>query len=461
MWLTTTGSLIRIDRSDIERALANPSHRMDPRVYDFDADLDNGLPLRRPRAAVGPNNTLWVITGGGLVTLNPRRFADGAPAPPARIESVDVDGRVLHAGERLDVPAGARTVQIGYTAMTLASPKTVSFQYRLEGFETGWTDAATRRQAFYTNLPPGSYRFAVRARHDGGDWSDRVAALDVAVAPLWYQRTSFPIVMVTAVAVAIWGLWQMRARRMRHEFVLVLTERVRMSRVIHDTLLQGLVAVALKLQGLMDSTGATDNAREEITRMRREVEAYIRDARRSIWNLRSTAPDAEDFAGRLRRLAERFAEPEGLDVRVAVNGPAHVLATGVEEQLLHIAQEAVVNVVRHAAAKHIQIGVSYDHDITTLTIADDGRGFVPAFAEAAAGRPNAMHPVDGPHCGLTTMRERAEEIGGLFRLSTHEGTGTTIEVVVGAASSIAAGKPEGASATFSWDPPAQSTRESS
>ena len=90
--------------------------------------------------------------------------------------------------------------------------------------------------------------------------------------------------------------------------VLVLTERVRMSRVIHDTLLQGLVAVAAKLQGLMDSAGVAQDARQELSRMRREVEAYIRDARRSIWNLRSTTSEAEDLPTRLKHLAERFVE---------------------------------------------------------------------------------------------------------------------------------------------------------
>src|SRR5262249_32829371 len=145
-----------------------------------------------------------------------------------------------------------------------------------------------RRQAFYTNLSPRVYRFRVEANAEGEPSFASTAAWDFRIEPAFYQTNWFYGASIAALALAVAGAWRLRLHRMRREFSLVLAERARLSREIHDTLLQSLVGVALQFDAIENALGpAPARARDLLVRIRRHVESYIRDARQSIWDLRS------------------------------------------------------------------------------------------------------------------------------------------------------------------------------
>ena len=166
--------------------------------------------------------------------------------------------------------------------------------------------------------------------------------------PTFYQTKSFYIATVVAATVTIWGLWWMRVRRVRRQYALVLAERVRISRTIHDSLLQGLVAIALQFDDLSHSLEVSSPAvRDHIIRIRKNVERYIKDARHSIWELRSPTLDTRDLAGAIRDAGERAVEGRTIRFDLNVNGVPRLFPRETEEQLLHIGQEAIQNAVRH------------------------------------------------------------------------------------------------------------------
>ena len=207
---------------------------------------------------------------------------------------------------------------------------------------------------------------------------------------------------------------------MQHQFSLVIAERARVSREIHDTLLQSLVGVALQFDGIANALGPSSvNAREQLTRVRRQVEAYIREARQSIWDLRSPKHASYDLPRALREAGERVIAGRPVDLDVRVSGAARTSASLVDEQLLAIGQEALSNAVRHGRARAVSVQIDYSHDQTRLRVQDDGCGFDPDEARRLQG-----------HYGLISMHERAEQVRGRIVISSVPGEGTAVEAIV-------------------------------
>ena len=302
-----------------------------------------------------------------------------------------------------------------------ASRQKTRFRHRLEGFDADWIDAGTRTEAFYTNLPPRQYQFQVIASNDDGTWTEPAAVWDFSMAPMFYQTTWFAVLCVAAAVGAVAGLWHLHVRQVRQRFALLLGERTRLSREIHDTLLQSLVGVALQLDVIAnDLEASAPPAREQFVRMRKNVEEYIREARQSIWDLRSLKLGGTDLAATLREAGENATSGIPVAFQLTVQGTPRRFPAKVEEQLLRIGQEAILNAVRHAQPKEVCVELQYNDDSLVLRVLDDGRGFNPEHVVAEA---------DG-HYGLVSMKERAQEIGGGFTISSRIGRGTEVQAVV-------------------------------
>jgi signal transduction histidine kinase len=201
----------------------------------------------------------------------------------------------------------------------------------------------------------------------------------------------------------------------------VLDERVRLSHELHDTLLQSLVGVALQFGAVSNSLDASpETAKAHLARARRQIEEYIRDARQSIWSLRSPMLETRDLVSALRESADRVATGRTIQIDVSVRGTPLRTAPEVEHQLLRIGQEAILNAVRHASAQAIHVTLDYGADDIALRVADDGHGFdVEKHASSQDG-----------HYGLTTMYERAAQVGGRCTISSIPGKGTIVEARV-------------------------------
>ena len=209
---------------------------------------------------------------------------------------------------------------------------------------------------------------------------------------------------------------------MRQKFAVVLAERARVGREIHDTLLQSLVGMALQLDTLADETEATPPSamKQELSRLRRQVEHYIGEAQQSIWDLRTAGHELEDLPSSLRERAERIIGGTHVGFDFSVTGTPRSLPAHAQQQVLRIAQEAVVNAVRHAHPTHVRMHLHYGSGGVQLTVSDDGHGF----------NPEVPHPSGESHWGLSIMRERATQIGARFTVSSGPGSGTRVELVI-------------------------------
>jgi len=425
LWLATGAGLLRVPPGEFDAAVSNPQYQLHYRTYDTSDGLA-GFPaaLGDSQAVRAGDGTLWFVTSRGMSMVEPRLLAAPRPAPRVSVERVEADDRPIGNPSSAVLPAGTSRLLIDYTAPDLTSSLKLRFRYRLDGFDADWIDAGTRRQARYTTLPPRRYRFRVAVSGDEGRWAEREAALDFAIAPRFYQTPWFYAVVLVAGSLLVYGAWQWRLRQLRQQFALVLGERVRLSREMHDTLLQSLVGVALEFELIaksLDSSPAA--ARERVVKMRERVEEYIREARRSIWTLRSPALETRDLVEALRESGARAAAGQPIRFEFDLEGTPRRFSGNVEHQLLRIGQEAMLNAVRHARAQQVKMTLAYTGSAVALRVADDGAGF-----DADAGSEGTSD-----HYGITTMKERAQQVGGHLTITSRPNAGTVIEAVVPAA----------------------------
>ena len=421
LWLSLDQGLVRIARDEIAHAIADPSYRMRYQTYD---PLDGlaGAPLGIINAVSDQDGGLWFVRGGGMTRVEPRDLPEPATQLGAlRIEEVVANDRSLTPSGHTSLAPGTRRLEVRYTSLSVSSSDRIHFRHKLEGFDADWVDAGARRTAYYTNLSPRDYTFRVEARSEDGTWQTSSAQWAFTIEPAIYQTRWFYAFCLCAAMAGVWLIWSFRLQLVRRQFSLMLAERARLSREIHDTLLQSLVGVALQFDGIAAAMDpGASSAREQLVRVRRQVEAYIREARQSIHNLRSPLLETRDLATALQEFAKNAIGDSGVRFTSVVSGNPNVDSPKVENQLLRIGQEAITNALRHSQAERIHLELSFGRDAVTLLVSDDGRGFDGSrwFADC------------GSHYGLTTMRERAEEFGGTLTVITGLGRGTSIEAVI-------------------------------
>ena len=425
LWVGSGAGILQIRRDEWQRLLANPRRQGQFRLYDR-ADGLAGLPYvysRNRRAIRSDDGRLWFVTGRGLTVLDPATLRSPEGVHPVRVEGILANGTRIPIAAGVELPAGTTRLEVEYTAINLTAPLRQHFRFRLEGFDGEWIDAGSRRQAFYTNLPPRNYRFRVMTTDAEGLWSEQGAALDFTIRPMFYQTTWFLVVCVGAVALVVGASWRLHVRRVRLQFALLISARARLSRELHDTLLQSLVGIALQFDALANDPEFTSSERQrsEFVRMRRRVEEYIREARQSIADLRSPRLDTQDLVSALREAGERETSGRDIELRLEQHGVTRAYPAAFEDQLLKIGREAIVNAARHSRADLISIELDVADATVTLRVTDNGTGFNPRAPGSADS---------DSHYGLTSMRERAEDLGGHLTIESISGKGTCVEATI-------------------------------
>jgi signal transduction histidine kinase/ligand-binding sensor domain-containing protein len=421
LWIGVSAGIVRLHPRTFDDVVAGRATRLALEIFD-DSDglrLDPLAP-KAPAVARGGDGRLWFLTSGGVAVVSPDQHTKNRVAPPVVIEGIAADQRSLAPEDDGYLPPRTANVRIDYAALSFVAPEKVQFRYRMEGFDTDWVDAGTRRQAFYTNLPPGQYRFRVSASNDGVP-SEREAVWAFTMAPAFYQTRWFAGAMaVLALSVAALA-WRVRVRQVRGRFSAILLERTRVAREVHDTLLQSLLGVLFRLDEVANVIDvSSESAKAQLVRLRHQVEFYVREARYSIRDLRSPILQSRGLATAMRAIGDSLTDESPAAFRLYVEGTPRADLQRIDEHLLRIGQEAMTNAVRHGEASSLDVELAYRTESVALRVRDNGKGF-------DTGR---ISVGDGVHWGLRTMRERAEQIGGTLRIESAPGEGTLIDVTV-------------------------------
>jgi signal transduction histidine kinase/ligand-binding sensor domain-containing protein len=440
LWLNAFDGVRRVVAAELRQAEKNPAYAVHSDLYD----LTDGLPsvpqrVRPfPTAVSSPDGRIWFGLHAGVVSVDPEDPGLNSPVPPVSIVRAIADGKTFNATTNAKLAARTRNLEIDYAAVSLNRASRVRFRYKLETVDAAWRDAGSRRQAFYNDLPPGKYRFVVSASNGDNLWNEAGATMNMEVAPAFNQTTWFRSLCVAAFLALLFALYRLRLLYLTKQFNARLegrvSERTRIARDLHDTLLQSFQGLLLRFQtayALFDTRPA--DAKDVLGISIDQTAQAITEGREAVQGLRVSTVETHDLAQDITTLGEQLAaeasSASSVGLHVEAEGTPRKLHPIARDEIYRIASEALRNAFRHAEAQRIEVEFRYDEQQLRLRVRDDGKGIDATFltGEGYTG-----------HFGLHGMRERAKLIDGKLTVWTAAESGTEIELIIPAARAYAA-----------------------
>lgn len=248
--------------------------------------------------------------------------------------------------------------------------------------------------------------------------------LELLARPPWWTIRRVVGVAAAIIAGLLLVYLQARIRRrreresQRREFEAVLSERGRFAREIHDSLAQGLTSISLQLECVRDDLAVDpERARGHVETARSLVRDSLREARRTVWNLRPLKLGESDLASALKGYAADLTRDGKVACSQEIEGTPRPLPAEHETALLRIGQESLTNAIRHADARRIGVRLRFGDGWVTLVVRDDGRGF-------------DVSARSGQGYGLSGMRERVAALGGSLSIDSKPGEGTEVSATL-------------------------------
>jgi len=434
LWTNGFTGITHVSADELARWIKNPTSK----VTGEHLDAFDGLPglsaerFPEPSVVEASDGRIWFATMKGIAWLDENALArtHNSIPPPVFVTSIVANGKAYSGISNFTLPKHIQNLEIDYTALSLVVPERVRFRYRLEGVDKDWQEPGSRRQAFYTNLSPGRYTFHVTASNNDGVWNSEGASFQFGIAPAFYQTTWFIVLSGSILLALAWIVFQWRVRQVEAQARLQLeerlSERARIARDLHDTLLQSLQGLVLKFQRARNLLPAQPHqAMESLDTALDRAEWAIMEGRDAIHDIRVCVPSDREVATEISALGEELATANGHSLlpafHVTVEGTPTAIRPSVQVEILRVASEALRNAYAHAHARHIEVEIKYEEKLLQVRIRDDGIG----LSQSSLGE-----EILPGHYGLQGMRERAERIGAQLGVWSEKGAGTEIELRV-------------------------------
>ena len=428
LWFNAGQGVVRIPSAEWRHALKDFNYTMDFQLIGEQDGLI-GSPAQNkpsPSAVIDAAGLLWFATSGHLVSIDPARVRQASSVPNVMLQAVFVNGNPTQQTGTAPLFADAlhlKTVEFDYSGIDLNSPERVTYQYLLEGQDKDWQDVGTRRQAYYTNLSPGKYRFRVRAATGTGPWNELRSPVSLTVTPAFYQNTWFRLLCLLLICVTLWLIYRARLKfltlQMQERLEERARERVRIARDLHDTLLQGVQGLMLRFHFATEQLASDEPVRAVLRDALDRADEVIQEGREKVRELRAEAAPAAELETHLRKVASALENDGTQQIDLRVHGEPRVLHPTVSDELYCIGREALTNAVRHAQATRVVLELTYDVKELRLSCTDNGRGVSPEILQAGFKE---------GHWGMLGMHERANNLGGKLALASTPGAGTELQI---------------------------------
>jgi signal transduction histidine kinase/ligand-binding sensor domain-containing protein len=428
LWLHGAEGLYRIASAELDKWLHDARTAVAFERFDAQDGMQGHAAQLRPLPSLrrAGDGLLWYATTGSVGTIDPANILRNRLPPPVEITGLLADGErhAIPRGAELGLPQGTRDIQIDYTALSLSLPERVRLRYRLLGMDRAWQEPVGRRQAYYTNLAPGKYRFEVIASNEDNVWNQQGAVLEFDIPPTFVQSIWFKLLLAALGILLLYAAYALRirylTRRMHERLQERLDERTRIARTLHDTLLQSVQALLLSFDAHRRHLQEGTRERERLDQTLNLAEQLLVEGRDQIMDLRATAtPEALPLT--LEQFGKGLAEHRAHLFEASTSGMVRQLQPKVHLEAYAVAREALFNASRYAGATRIQLEMVYGRSAFSVRVIDNGRGLDEAVL-AAGERPG--------HWGLSGMRERANGIGASLDIDSAAGKGTTVTLIV-------------------------------
>jgi len=453
LWLSAIGGIIRIEAQEIQQLIRDPNYPIRTEVFDtLDGVSGDPIQLRPiPTALATADGRVWFETMGGLVWIDAARPSENNLVPPITLWGLKSDGQLFpYRGETLQLPVHTTSLQFEYSAGSLMVPEHVRFRYKLIGLDHDWQEAGGRREAFYTNLGPGTYTFQVIGSNNDGVWNATGASMVFTIAPAFYQANWFYALCVAAVLVLIWALVQLRLRQLHKRHEALNQSRLEMAHVARLATLSAMTAsitheVSQPISGILTNSNTC-------ARMLAGDPPNVAGAAETV---RRTIRDANRANEVIKRLRAMFAKKAPSIERVDLNDAAReviamssaelrqrgsVLQTDFAEPLSAISgdrvqlQQVILNLLLNAADAMASINDRprtlrvqtkiHGTDSVKLLVRDSGVGLDPRSMEKLF---EAFYTTkaQGLGIGLAISRSIIESHNGQLWAVSNDGPGAT------------------------------------
>ena len=423
LWLGTIRGVIKVPARALDKAFADPAAPLDLRPFDVRDGL-SGAPQQHcchGTVFADGGHRIWVLTNRAVAWVDPRDLTHNPIPPTVSILGVTANNEPRAAQPGMRLMSNVHDLRIDFAAPSLVAPDRVRARYRLWGVDADWVDPGARRQAFYTRLRPGNYRFSVIAANNDGVWNRTGATLDFVIPPTFLQSRVFLALLAVGLGLVIGGAFFLRLRfaalRIEQRFEERLAERERIARELHDTLLQNVQGLLLKFHGLIGAL-PRDAVRGQMEQTLDRAELVVVESRDRIMDLR-TVRSSDDLMRRLRGAADLSASKCRPDLRVTSVGETRPMTPSALDEVIQIGSEAIRNAVVHSGGDLVEVEIAFEPSAFRLVVRDNGGGIATGRLEQAARR---------GHYGFVGMNERARNLGG--ELVVESCDGVRVELIV-------------------------------
>ena len=435
-WISSYAGIFRVARTELNRCADGQSKSVNCLLYDTThglatLEMSGGCQPAGCRTADG---RLWFATSQGLAVVNPAEVRINPLPPPVKIEEVLVDGTrpplaengATNQAQRLTVAPGKQRFEFRYTGLSFSGPQNVRFKYQLEPLDKDWVEAGTRRFAFYSQIPPGNYRFHVIACNSDGVWNDTGAALALTVQPYLWQTGWFKVSVVLLLFLLVGGSIRLVERR-RHRRQLqalqtqqaVDRERMRIAQDIHDDVGARLTQLLFLGKLAQRNSLNADELRGQVAAITARTREVVGAMDEIVWAANPQNDMLANLASYLSTRALEFFEATEIRCRLDIMPelPAVPLGVQTRHNLFMAVKEALNNAAKHSAASEIWLRIRFDSGQLTIAVEDNGHGF-DATRKGVAGN------------GLPNLRKRLAEIGGHCEIASQPGRGCQIHLLL-------------------------------
>ena len=428
VWAGSRAGIFSVSKKDLNAFFDGQAKTVFCRTFN----LSDGLPTKecsggfQPSCWRGRDGRLWFATAKGAVSVQPADLPKNSLPPRAIIEGMSVDGVAKTINPALPLPPGPHYVEFRFTGLSLTAPESVRFQWRLEGLEPDWVDGGSRRSASYSFLPPGEYRFRVRACNNEGIWSEPGTAVGVVVLPHYWQRWWFPFGVISALLLATgsavaFGLRTRHRRRLAQleQQRTLERERSRIAQDLHDDLGASLAEISL-LGGMSQRpTISPERARQNIGEITAKSRAMLRALDEIVWAVNPQHDTASSVKNYFCQYAQHLLRLTPIRCRLEVESdlPSLILNSEQRHGLFLAFKEALSNVISHSDASEAWIRILAPENCLTIQVDDNGKGF------------SSASPAEGAD-GLGNMQRRLHQLGGRCEIESTPGKGTVIRFLL-------------------------------
>jgi signal transduction histidine kinase/ligand-binding sensor domain-containing protein len=410
-WFYMRCGIIRIRDSELARWRLKSSYHVQLTIFNGHDDYKLQSYQDEVAAYFRSSGRLWSVNGTGAQRIDPSHLPSNVEPPPIYIEGLAVNHEKFSLNGKPSIPASPREIEVDYTGLSYVVPERVRFHYRLLGHDKDWTDAGSRRQAFYTDLKPGHYTFQVIGCNNDGIWNYQGALLNFVVLPNWYQKLWFRVSCVLVGLVLVYSLYLLRIRQysrvMKMRFNERLEERMRLARDLHDTLLQTIQGIKMIADQAKECSYEPAAANTFANRISEWSERASWEGRAALDSLRNSTTEGNDLAAAFRRAFENYVNNGTTSVTLSVIGKSKDMHPIARDEVYRIGDEAIRNACLHSGGQRIDIELVYNENML-LRVRDNGKGISSRILQAGKAG----------HYGLTGMRERATRIGAKLEISS-------------------------------------------